>query len=550
MTKTDVDKGHYGLNVFYKMQVVYNRVQDIHILWTRWGGIGEDGMYQRTPMSTKEACVEEFCKIFKAKSGNSWEDRGPEAFVPKQGKYIPVRPRKEPDVEIHSLDVSDSPASKLSDELQDVMRIITDVKGLKREMAEDKVALPLGNIERTTVLQAYRTLCEIRDKVKALDTLRTASAIPDVKAMKSARRDIADLSNTYFTLLPSTHDGRSGGTTALLSMYEVNAQMEKMADLLYLGTACDTLLAAHGRRKEVNPWDYVAAALKCKLKPVLDRESDEFRMVREYMEDTSAGYDIVSLIDVERGGEKERFAPHANNENRKLLWHGSNTGNFMGILSEGLKVAPVEAASTGYMFGKGIYFADTFCKSVNYSSVGSGVSCLLLCEVALGKPKELENQEYMEHPAEGTQSTLGLGQEGPSGQCFIAKDGTRVPRGPIIKYPLRTKADGTPIPRYLARNEYIVYDPAQVRIRYMLIVRPKEQCVLCEENDAGVEPIGKHADSYKDVVKNYDLPSGTFANNKYERAIVRGLLYAKKTDVKQVWTDRLPTVLRQKTYGK
>jgi poly [ADP-ribose] polymerase len=43
-----------------------------------------------------------------------------------------------------------------------------------------------------------------------------------------------------------------------------------------------------------------------------------------------------------------------------LLWHGSKLTNFMGILAGGLKIAPPEAPTTGYMFGKGIYFADMF----------------------------------------------------------------------------------------------------------------------------------------------------------------------------------------------
>lgn len=41
---------------------------------------------------------------------------------------------------------------------------------------------------------------------------------------------------------------------------------------------------------------------------------------------------------------------------------------------------------TGYMFGKGIYFADMVSKSANYCSTSPGnpVGLLLLCEVALG----------------------------------------------------------------------------------------------------------------------------------------------------------------------
>jgi hypothetical protein len=51
--------------------------------------------------------------------------------------------------------------------------------------------------------------------------------------------------------------------------------------------------------------------------------------------------------------------------NKMLLWHGSRLSNFVGILSQGLRIAPPEAPATGYIFGKGIYFADMVSKSAN-----------------------------------------------------------------------------------------------------------------------------------------------------------------------------------------
>lgn len=39
----------------------------------------------------------------------------------------------------------------------------------------------------------------------------------------------------------------------------------------------------------------------------------------------------------------------------------------MGLLHKGLKVAPAHASTTGYAFGKGVYFADMFDKSYSYS---------------------------------------------------------------------------------------------------------------------------------------------------------------------------------------
>lgn len=87
---------------------------------------------------------------------------------------------------------------------------------------------------------------------------------------------------------------------------------------------------------------------------------------------------MIDLFKVKREGEEERFQPFAKLHNRQLLWHGSRfvfffffslifrTTNFAGIISQGLRIAPPEAPVTGYMFGKGVYFADACSKSANY----------------------------------------------------------------------------------------------------------------------------------------------------------------------------------------
>ncbi|CAM8997866.1 unnamed protein product [Rhodiola kirilowii] len=50
-----------------------------------------------------------------------------------------------------------------------------------------------------------------------------------------------------------------------------------------------------------------------------------------------------------------------------LLWHGSRLAKYIGLLSQGLGIAPPpEAPATDYMFGKGVYFADTDSESAHY----------------------------------------------------------------------------------------------------------------------------------------------------------------------------------------
>lgn len=79
--------------------------------------------------------------------------------------------------------------------------------------------------------------------------------------------------------------------------------------------------------------------------------------------------------------------------NRRLLWHGSDTGNFLSILTNGLSLSKACAG----MFGRGIYFAPDFDKSRGYCSArncrwhgGNDSTAMLgIFEVAMGNPLNL-----------------------------------------------------------------------------------------------------------------------------------------------------------------
>uniref|UniRef100_A0A0D9V0P5 Poly [ADP-ribose] polymerase n=1 Tax=Leersia perrieri TaxID=77586 RepID=A0A0D9V0P5_9ORYZ len=152
------------------------------------------------------------------------------------------------------------------------------------------------------------------------------------------------------------------------------------------------------------------------------------------LEADSDEYSMVSRL-----GEMERFQKFACAGNRMLLWHGSRLTNWTGILSQGLRIAPTEAPVTGYMFRKGVYFADVFTKSANYchpsETCKSGV--LLLCEVALGEMNELLNGDY-------NANNLPMGKLRSVSNAIILGS--------------------------LLHNEYIVYNLDQIRMRYVLHV--------------------------------------------------------------------------------
>lgn len=95
-----------------------------------------------------------------------------------------------------------------------------------------------------------------------------------------------------------------------------------------------------------------------------------------------------------------------------LLWHGSRLSNWASILSQGLRIAPEEAPSAGYMFGKGVYFADSSSKSANYCfpSLTQSEGVLLLSEVALGKTNDLYEADYEASRLPRGELLLGKGE--------------------------------------------------------------------------------------------------------------------------------------------
>lgn len=107
-----------------------------------------------------------------------------------------------------------------------------------------------------------------------------------------------------------------------------------------------------------HPTDANYAKLECALEPA---SAEEVAMVTAYAANTHAAthssykLKVAQVFRARRQGEAARHK--ADLGGRQLLWHGSRLTNWVGILSQGLRIAPPEAPVTGYMFGK-VFGAD------------------------------------------------------------------------------------------------------------------------------------------------------------------------------------------------
>lgn len=436
-------------NSYYKLQILKHDHQNKYWLFRSWGRIGTTIGGNKTDSMALEDCISTFKELYHEKSGNQWENR--DMFVKYPRLMYPIDTEDSDDSKVGILESNIE--SKLKKPVQDLIRLIFDVNIMKKVMKEfeiDTEKMPLGKLSKKQLEKAYQVLTELQQLITKGNAERTL---------------IIDASNRFYTLVP--HSFGVDDPPLLNTEEIIKAKCEMLESLIDMEIAYNLLSVKTDENQ--NPLDAHYAQLNTDV-DVLDKDSDEFKMIETYTKNTHAAthssyeLQIEDVFVIKRKGEDKRYKPFAKLPNKKLLWHGSRTTNYAGILSQGLRIAPPEAPVTGYMFGKGIYFADMVSKSANYCCTNSQnpTGLLLLCEVALGNMYERLKADYIEKLPKGKHSTFGKGQTGPDpNQALKTPDGVEVPCGPPVDQKVPSTAS-------LLYNEYIVYDVAQVKARYLV----------------------------------------------------------------------------------
>eukprot|EP01083_Nonionella_stella_P092242 258159_1 len=606
----NVDRGKYGAYMFYKMQLLYQPIPKLTILWCRWGRPGERGSFQRTPYQNKAEAIKEFVKIFESKTLNKWEHRHRKDFVPKKWRMVHTKRRrhkvdkkKKSEKEkltphnlvnsikqiMRSLPKQERPKTHLPQAIAEFIYTIFDTAALnsarrtlgmkdndrlgyvsdqdldslyeliqkisdlvqeqeaenvkRRNFENEKYKLEKQMQERNTKRQRHanvflRNQQRLKQEIQRLNVTINRTATEEEKEEKKNERiskqkqlsligeeeekrknaekaafgplDEADmkeskeiesklselnavcqerktrisyLSNEFYVLMPR-EEFKNTYITAIDRRQLVNKYLKMMMCLNEHQMAISALMGAQYQylTAQLHPIDYCYISLKCKILPLL-ADCYDFKLILSYMNRTASpliNAKKVKIFEIYKQDQAEAFEKYRDLE-QMLLWHGSNTANVCGILSSGLKIAPPEADATGYMFGKGIYFADAFEKSKNYASTGnrrntSNLKCLFVCQVAVGKMYEAITAEYMEQPKHSFNSTKGLGQRGPDpSHIKTTFSGQIIPDSPTIVYPDRTTRDKenniVSVPFFLNWNEYVIYNEQQAILKYLIMLQ-------------------------------------------------------------------------------
>ncbi|KAM8847132.1 poly [ADP-ribose] polymerase 1 [Synchiropus picturatus] len=442
-----------GTNSYYKLQLLEDDVQKRYWVFRSWGRVGTTiGGNKLDKFHDKNSAMDNFLTVYKEKTGNSW---GCTNFTKYPNKFYPLEIDYGQEEEaVKKLTAPAGTKSKLDKPVQELIKMIFDVESMKKAMVEFEIDLqkmPLGKLSKRQIQSAYALLTEVQQAVS--DCLSEAQ--------------ILDLSNRFYTLIP--HDFGMKKPPLLDSVDYIQAKVQMLDNLLDIEVAY-SLLRGGAQDVDSDPIDINYEKLKTKIE-VVDKNSKEAEIINQYVKNTHAAthntytLEIQEIFKIAREGERQRYRPFEELHNRQLLWHGSRTTNYAGILSQGLRIAPPEAPVTGYMFGKGVYFADMVSKSANYchTSQSDPTGLLLLAEVALGNMHELKKAAHITKLPKGKHSVKGLGRSAPDSQATVDLDGVQVPLGKGVD----TNIDDTS----LLYNEYIVYDVAQINMKYLLKIK-------------------------------------------------------------------------------
>ncbi|XP_057309492.1 poly [ADP-ribose] polymerase tankyrase-like isoform X2 [Hydractinia symbiolongicarpus] len=462
LSKVDCRWGKYGLNLFYKLQIVCDKGRGLWILFNKWGRIGLRGQHQQTPYYTADEAVAEFKKIFKSKTGNDWEDI--DTFAKKPKKYLLIRNEHNPEkmLQHHKqvlkpFDLKNSAQSKLPKELEEFMKPICDVTEIcNLESYTQRSASLICFVKKEQTDLAKDVLAKIRKILEKLENSEDVFGAAARDSTETAYAEIERLSNEFFMLLPTDHHKY----TSVQPINNLNALEEQEKNLLYvteLSSTMKILLAAQHKAKDINPLDYCFKALNCHIE-VLAPQSEESQAILKSIYNNRAERKVTGIFRIDQPNA-EYYAKRAN---KYLLWHGTKAVHLISLLRNGFQINPMYARNIGRRFGDGVYFSYEFAKAQDYTDYKNGF--VLLCEVALGK---ITNKCWDPPASAHTLWLKKLNYPDPKDDITMPY-GAKLLTGKLIPDPAMEKEDEDLFSCYDDENEIVARDPKQVKIRYII----------------------------------------------------------------------------------
>ncbi|MGD1843472.1 MAG: WGR domain-containing protein [Thermonemataceae bacterium] len=182
-------------------------------------------------------------------------------------------------------------------------------------------------------------------------------------------------------------------------------------------------------------------------------DNDTIKQIKDLMQEHSKRFHkAFKVINHKSQKAYDNWLEGKDNKKEELFWHGSRNENWLSILETGLVLRPANAVISGKLFGYGLYFADKFKKSLNYTSLRGSYwargtadkGYLALYKVHVGNQFHIKKHQSWCYQL----TEENLKKKGADLDSLYAQGG----------------AD-------LINNEYIIYNQAQCTVQYLIEVR-------------------------------------------------------------------------------
>lgn len=442
LNQADVEQ---NANKFYIMQLLERKDKGCYFILTRSGRVGYAGTDNIDCFLFKEPAVTKYLHTFYEKTGLKWDQRY--TADPVEDKYTYIIMDYEEKKEL--LDAPLEPTVRLDKAVCKLVEMIFDkdnYQKLQEEFRLDQKRAPLGAISKKQIAKANKILTFLQDHLD--------------KTKNPNEKIIAKATSEYYSCIPTSY-GMSKPP-----MLDNIQSIHNIADLLDSLTNVDVM--AKMLKNTSSHTSILYDKLGCQIESISPADP-MYTIINNYMTIGAGSHyhlKLKELYSISRPVEETKFQPWEALHNRKLLWHGSRTVNFPGILSEGLRINS-GATTTGAMFGNGLYFANCSTKSAQYMRVsGSGLGIMILCDVALGNTYDcLQSNSSLNAKKlpTGKHSTWGQGKLTPTLHTYINRpEGYTIPFGSLTDSGKQSS---------LQYDEFIVYNASQIKIRYLAVVQ-------------------------------------------------------------------------------
>lgn len=460
-------------NEYCILQLIVMPENQLHLYYKK-GLVGDDARAEERvdEFSNVGDAVNEFTRLFNELTGNEFEPWEREKnFTKRSHKFYPVDMGDGIDVRSGGLALRQLGAaaahSKLHPLVANFMKVLCSQEIYRyalMEMGHDSPDLPMGMLSDFHLKKCEEELLNFFEKVGA-------------KFEDKELEDAVwlDFSNKWFTLMHSTRPFKIRGPNELAN--HVAATLESVRDV----TVASHLIGDKANAATLDdPLSDCYEKLNCSIAP-LDKGSEDYEMIVKYLKKTYVPMkfcDVTYDVSVENIFMVESHAGPSYDDvkklpNKLLLWCGTRSSNLLRHLHMGFLPATCYIPAPGYMFGKAIVCSDAAAEAAKYgfTAVDRPEGFLVLAIFSQGvEIVEISNVPENVQKLDSKSCIRGLGRmKTDESEHFVWKDDIKVPCGSIVP----SSEKDSP----LEYNEYAVFDPMQVCIRFLVGVKYEERDV-------------------------------------------------------------------------